>query len=80
MTITVIELDFLFTYVPTPRMWAIWEQEIFTFLFNYGAGVEPISLILRSLIGLFYQPSRKYDYDCGAVNGTNEWQGKLKYS
>jgi hypothetical protein len=50
-----------------------------SFLFIYGAGVEPSPLILLPLIGLLYQPWMIDGGHCGAVR-MNEWQGKPKYS
>jgi hypothetical protein len=53
---------------------------IYYFLFMYGAGLEPSQLLLRSFIGLLYQPWMIDGDDCGAFSIMNEWQGKPKYS
>jgi hypothetical protein len=48
--------------------------------FIYRTGVEPSPLLLRSFIGLLYQPRMiDDDNDCGALSEMNEWQGKPKY-
>jgi hypothetical protein len=52
----------------------------FFFLFIYAAGAEPSPLLLRPFIGLLFQPWMKDGDDCIAISGTNEWQGKPKYS
>jgi hypothetical protein len=49
-------------------------------LFIYWAGVEPSPLFWRPFIGLLYQPGMTDGDDCMAVSGTNEWQGKPRYS
>jgi hypothetical protein len=41
------------------------------FLFIYGTEVERGPLLLRSFIGLLYQPWM-IDGDCGAISGMNE--------
>jgi hypothetical protein len=46
----------------------------------YGAAVETSPLLLRSFIGILYQPWMMYVDDCGAVGGMVKWQGKSKYS
>jgi hypothetical protein len=45
----------------------------------YGAGVEPISPILRQFIGLLYKPWMIDVDDCGANGVMNEWKFKPKY-
>jgi hypothetical protein len=45
----------------------------------YGAGVEPSPLLLRSFIGLLYQPWVIDGDDYGAISGMNEWQGKPNF-
>jgi hypothetical protein len=50
------------------------------FLFIYEAAVEPSPLLLRPFIGLLYQLWMIDGDDCGAISGTNEWQGKPEYS
>jgi hypothetical protein len=42
--------------------------------------VEPSPLLLRTFIGLFYQPLITYADDCGSISEMDEWQEKLKYS
>jgi hypothetical protein len=49
-------------------------------LFIYGVGVEPSPLLLLPFISLLYQSWMINCYDCGAVSGINDWQGKLEYS
>jgi hypothetical protein len=49
------------------------------FLSIYWAGMEPSPLLLRPLISLLYQPRMIHD-DCGAINVTDDWQGKPKHS
>jgi hypothetical protein len=44
-----------------------------------GAVMDPSPLLLRSFIGLLYQPWMIDGDDCGAVGGMNEWQDKPKY-
>jgi hypothetical protein len=51
-----------------------------TLSFIYWAGVEPSPLLLRSLIGLLYEPWIIGDDDCGAISGINTRQWKPKYS
>jgi hypothetical protein len=53
---------------------------LFYFLSICGAKVEPSPLLQQPLIGLLYQPWIIDGDGCGAINGMNEWQGKLKYS
>jgi hypothetical protein len=48
-------------------------------LFIYGAGVGGSLLLLRQLISPLYQAGKINYVDCGAINGTNERQGKLMY-
>jgi hypothetical protein len=50
------------------------------FLFICGAEVGSNPLLLRPLIGLFYQPWMRDGDDCGTVSGMNEWLEKPKYS
>jgi hypothetical protein len=50
------------------------------YLFMYGAGVESGLLLPLPYISLLYQLWVIDDYDCGAVDGMNEWQGKPKFS
>jgi hypothetical protein len=52
----------------------------FLFVSFYGAGVEPSPLLLRSLMGLLYQPWMIDGHVCRDISGINEWKGKLKYS
>jgi hypothetical protein len=40
----------------------------------YWRAVEQSPLLLRPLIGLFYQPWMTNDDDWGAISGMNEWQ------
>jgi hypothetical protein len=57
-------------------------EELYKYLFCsfiFGAGVDYL-LLLRSFIGLLYQPRMIDDDDCGAVSEINQWQGKPKYS
>jgi hypothetical protein len=55
---------------------------VFLFLFilylSMEAGVEASLLLLRSSIGVLYQPWM-IDDNSGANSGMNEWQGKPKY-
>jgi hypothetical protein len=44
------------------------------------AGVEPSPLVLRSFIGLLYQPWMIVGDDCGVINEMNKWHGKPEYS
>jgi hypothetical protein len=46
-------------------------EAIIIFLFIRGSGVEPSSLLLRSFIGLLYQPWMIDGDDCGAISGMN---------
>jgi hypothetical protein len=48
-----------------------------TSLSIYCPGMEPSPVLLRSFIGLLYQPWMTDD--CGAFGGMNELQGKPKY-
>jgi hypothetical protein len=50
------------------------------FLFIYWTGVEPSPLLLRSLVGLLYQSWITDGEDCEGIGGTNDCQGKSKYS
>jgi hypothetical protein len=52
----------------------------FIHLFIYWAGVEPSPLLLRSLIGLLYQPWMMDGDDYEAIGGMHDWQAKPKYS
>jgi hypothetical protein len=53
---------------------------LFILLLICGDGVEPSPLLLRPFIGPLYQPWMIDGYDCGAIGGMYDWQGKLKYS
>jgi hypothetical protein len=45
-----------------------------------GLDVEPSPLLLRSSLGLLFQPCMTDGDDCGAVSVMHQWQGKPKYS
>jgi hypothetical protein len=51
-----------------------------SFLFIYGTGVEPAPILLRSFIGVLYQPWMADGDDCGAISGMNEYSKKTRPS
>jgi hypothetical protein len=59
--------------------WWYFVKHKMAILFIYGAGVESRPLLLWLFIGPLYQPWMIHNYDCGAISGMNEWQGKRKY-
>jgi hypothetical protein len=58
-------------------------ETCYSFLFIYGAGMQPRPPFLRPFIGRFYNPWMIYGDDCGAIcikNGSHGTQGKYKHS
>jgi hypothetical protein len=49
-------------------------HDVLIYLFIYGAGVEPSLLLLRSFVGLLYQPQMTDHVDCRAISVKNEWR------